>query len=317
MERDAKIYIAGHKGMVGSAILRNLEAKGYHHFLYRTHQELDLTNQREVEQFFEEEKPEYVFLAAAKVGGIAANIEAPVEFLNDNLLIQCHVIRSAFRHHVKKLMFFGSSCIYPKAAQQPLQEEALLTGLLEPTNEGYALAKIAGLKLCEYYKKQYGANFISVMPCNLYGYQDHFDERSSHMVPALIRRFHKAKMQKKEFVTIWGTGQVYRELLFADDMADACVYLMNHDSEETFLNIGYGQDFTVLEIAEMVKEVVGYQGTILTDPSKPEGMVRKIVDSSKIRELGWKPRTSIEEGLYLTYQWYQNTQESSGGWERN
>lgn len=304
MNFDSKIYIAGHRGMVGSAIVRNLKEKGYSNLIYRTHEELDLTNQSEVEAFFKEEKPEYVFLAAAMVGGIAANIKMPADFLMKNLLIQCHVIDYAYRYQVKKLLFLGSSCIYPKDAKQPLKEDVLLTGSLEPTNEGYAVAKIAGLKLCQYYKKQYHADFISVMPCNLYGYYDNFEEQTSHLVPALIRRFHEAKIQKKESVTIWGTGKVYRELLFAEEMADACIYLMNHYSGEEFLNIGYGQDFTVLEIANMIKQIVGYTGILQFDSSKPEGMFRKIVDSSKLRQLGWSPQISIEEGLRLTYSWY-------------
>lgn len=304
MEQDAKIYIAGHSGMAGSAILRNLKEKGYCNLIGRTHQELDLTNQKEVEQFFKKEKPEYVFLAAALVGGIAINKEKPADFLMKNLLIQSHVIDSAYRNQVKKLLFLGSSCIYPKDAKQPLKEEYLLRGALEPTNEGYAVAKIAGLKLCEYYKQQYGADFISVMPCNLYGYFDHFEEETAHIVPSLIRRFHQAKIQNKEEVIVWGTGKVYRELLFADEFADACVYVMNHYSGKEWINIGYGQDFTILEIAEMIKKVVGYTGNIVFDSSKPEGMYRKIVDSSKLDQLGWKPHSSIEEGLEKTYQWY-------------
>ncbi len=304
MEQDAKIYIAGHSGMAGSAILRNLKEKGYCNLICRTHQELDLTNQRETEQFFKKEKPEYVFLAAALVGGIAINKEKPADFLMKNLLIQSHVIDSAYRNQVKKLMFLGSSCIYPKDAKQPLKEEYLLSGALEPTNEGYAVAKIAGLKLCEYYKQQYGVDFISVMPCNLYGYFDHFEEETAHMVPSLIRRFHQAKIQKKEEVTVWGTGKVYRELLFADEFADACVYVMDHYSGKEFINIGYGQDFTILEIAKMIKKVIGYTGNIVFDSSKPEGMYRKMVDSAKLYQLGWKPHSSIEEGLEKTYQWY-------------
>jgi len=304
MERDAKIYIAGHRGMVGSALHRKLLEKGYWNFVFRTHAELDLTNQLAVDSFFEEESPDYVFLAAAKVGGIAANIASPVEFLMENLQIQTNVISSAYKYKVKKLMFLGSSCIYPKEGQQPLKEEYLLTGLLEPTNEGYAIAKIAGLKLCEYYRRQYGADFISVMPCNLYGYNDNFSENGSHIVPGLIRRFHEAKENGKENVTIWGTGKVYRELLFADDMADACVFLMDNYSEELFVNIGYGKDYTVMEIAQAVKKAVGFEGEILTDPSKPEGMYRKIVDSSRLNQLGWNPKHSLEDGLRLTYEWY-------------
>lgn len=304
MELDAKIYIAGHRGMVGSAIQRNLESQGYRNFVFRTHEELDLSNQQAVDAFFCEERPEYVFLAAARVGGIAANIAAPVEFLLENMQIQCNVISSAYKYGVKKLMFLGSSCIYPKEGQQPLKEEYLMTGPLEPTNEGYAIAKIAGLKLCEFYKKQYGVDYISVMPCNLYGYNDNFSEKGSHIVPGLIRRFHEAKVAKKESVTIWGTGNVYRELLFADDMADACVFLMNHYSGEQFVNIGYGKDYTVMEIARAVKKAVGFEGDILTDPEKPEGMYRKIVDSEKLNKMGWSPKHSLEEGLRLTYEWY-------------
>lgn len=304
MERRDKIYIAGHTGMVGSALYRKLQEQGYTNFVLRTHRELDLTNQQAVEDFFCEEQPQYVFLAAARVGGIAANMAEPAEFLMENLQMECNVIGSAYRHRVKKLMFLGSSCIYPKDAPQPLKEEYLMTGLLEPTNEGYAVAKIAGLKLCEYYRRQYGADFISVMPCNLYGYYDNFDPEKSHIVPGLIRRFHEAKVQKQKSVTVWGTGRAYRELLFADEMADACVYLMQNYSGGEFVNIGYGRDYTVMEIAKTVGRVVGYEGEILTDPDKPEGMYRKVVDSGKLRSLGWSPRYTLEEGLRMTYAWY-------------
>ncbi len=304
MKNQDKIYISGHKGMVGSALHRKLQEHGYQNFVLKTHKELDLTDQRSVEEFFRHEQPEYVFLAAAKVGGIGANMAAPVEFLLENLQIQCNVISSAYRHKVKKLMFLGSSCIYPKDALQPLKEEYLMTGPLEPTNEGYAVAKIAGLKLCEYYRRQYGADFISVMPCNLYGYHDNFDLENSHIVPGLIRKFHEAKLKKQGSVTIWGSGKAYRELLFADEMADACVYLMENYSGEDFVNIGYGKDYTVMEIAETIKKIVGYEGKILMDFDKPEGMQRKIVDSEKLRRLGWMPRYTLEEGLRLTYKWY-------------
>lgn len=304
MEKNSKIYVAGHKGMVGSAIVRQLKKAGYTNIIGRTIDELDLTKQNEVEAFFEQEKPDCVFLAAAKVGGIGANIQQPAEFLMINLQIQCNILSSAFKHNVKKLLFLGSSCIYPCKAEQPIKEEYLLTGPLEPTNEGYAIAKIAGLRQCQYYKRQYGADFISVMPCNLYGYYDNFDINRSHIIPAMIRKFHSAKIHDLRNVTIWGTGNVYRELLFTDDMANGCLFVMNNYSGEDFLNIGYGQDFTVMQIAEMVKKAVGYNGNILTDPSKPEGMYRKIVDSSKINALGWKPTTDIEEGLRLTYQWF-------------
>ncbi len=304
MEREDKIYIAGHKGMVGSAIHRKLLGHGFHNFVLKSHKELDLTDQGAVEAFFAGERPDYVFLAAARVGGIAANIAAPVEFLLENLQIQCNVISSAYKYGVKKLMFLGSSCIYPKDAPQPLKEEYLMTGLLEPTNEGYAVAKITGLKLCEYYRKQYGADFISVMPCNLYGYYDNFDPEKSHIVPGLIRRFHEAKVSGRGSVAIWGSGRSYRELLFADEMADACVYLMEKYSGDGFVNIGYGKDYTVMEIAEAIRRTVGYEGEIITDPDRPEGMQRKVLDTSKLKALGWTPRYSLEEGLRMTYEWY-------------
>ncbi|MDE6873098.1 MAG: GDP-L-fucose synthase [Lachnospiraceae bacterium] len=304
MEREDKIYIAGHKGMVGSAIHRKLLGHGFHNFVLKSHKELNLTDQRAVEAFFAGERPDYVFLAAARVGGIAANIAAPVEFLLENLQIQCNVISSAYKYGVKKLMFLGSSCIYPKDAPQPLKEEYLMTGLLEPTNEGYAVAKITGLKLCEYYRKQYGADFISVMPCNLYGYYDNFDPEKSHIVPGLIRRFHEAKVSGRGSVAIWGSGRSYRELLFADEMADACVYLMEKYSGDGFVNIGYGKDYTVMEIAEAIRRTVGYEGEIITDPDRPEGMQRKVLDTSKLKALGWTPRYSLEEGLRMTYEWY-------------
>ena len=304
MEREDKIYSAGHKGMVGSAIHRKLLGHGFHNFVLKSHKELNLTDQRAVEAFFAGERPDYVFLAAARVGGIAANIAAPVEFLLENLQIQCNVISSAYKYGVKKLMFLGSSCIYPKDAPQPLKEEYLMTGLLEPTNEGYAVAKITGLKLCEYYRKQYGADFISVMPCNLYGYYDNFDPEKSHIVPGLIRRFHEAKVSGRGSVAIWGSGRSYRELLFADEMADACVYLMEKYSGDGFVNIGYGKDYTVMEIAEAIRRTVGYEGEIITDPDRPEGMQRKVLDTSKLKALGWTPRYSLEEGLRMTYEWY-------------
>lgn len=304
MEKESKIYVAGHNGMVGSAIVRQLKNDGYTNIVCQSHSDLDLTRQADVEKFFAEERPEYVFMAAAKVGGIEANIKQPAEFLMENLQMQCNILSSAFANKVKKLLFLGSSCIYPCKAEQPIKEEALLTGLLEPTNEGYALAKISGLKQCKYYKQQYGADFVSVMPCNLYGYNDNFNIKRSHIIPAMIRKFHSAKIHGLDNVTIWGTGTVYRELLFADDMAKACFFIMNNYFGEDFLNIGYGQDFTVMRIAEMVRETVGYNGKILTDPSKPEGMFRKIVDSSKINKLGWKPSIEIKDGLKLTYQWF-------------
>lgn len=304
MQKNSKIYVAGHKGMVGSAIVRELKRQGYTNIIGKTHSELDLTRQADVEDFFEKEKPEYVFLAAAMVGGIGANIKQPAEFLMKNLQMQCNVLDSAFRSNVKKLMFLGSSCIYPCKAEQPIKESSLLTGPLEPTNEGYAIAKIAGLRQCEFYMREYGAQFISVMPCNLYGYNDNFSVTRSHIIPAMIRKFHSAKVNGFDTVEVWGTGNVLRELLFVDDMAQACVFVMDNYSGEEFLNIGYGEDFTVAQIAEMIKNVVGYKGNIVFAPDKPEGMYRKIVDSAKINSLGWKPSTKIEKGFELTYKWF-------------
>jgi len=304
MNTNGKINIAGHNGMVGSALVRQLLAAGYSNIVTRSHSELDLTRQSDVEAFFEKEKPEYVFLAAARVGGIFANMNHQARFLLENLQIECNVIDCAYRHGVKKMLFLGSSCIFPKEAKQPISESAMLTGSLESTNEGYAIAKIAGLKLCEFLNRQNGVEFVSVMPCNLYGYNDNFDLESSHMLPALIRKFHEAKVKKESAVTVWGTGKVYRELLFVDDLARACVFVMNNYSGADFLNVGYGEDNTITEIAQMVKDVTGFQGEIVYDTSKPDGMFRKIVDSSRIRELGWKPDVMLREGIALTYDWY-------------
>lgn len=304
MEKNTKIYVAGHSGMVGSAIVRQLKKAGYTNIICKSHKELDLTRQADVERFFAAEKPEYVFVAAARVGGIGANVKYPAEFLMENLQLQCNILDASFKNNVKKLLFLGSSCVYPCKAEQPIVEEALLTGIPEPTNEGYALAKICGLRQCEYYKREHNRDFISVMPCNLYGYYDTFNVERSHIVPAMIRKFHSAKVNRLDKVVIWGTGNVYRELLFVDDLAEACLFVMDNYSGEQFLNIGYGQDFTVMQIAEMVKSIVGYTGEIVTDPSKPEGMFRKIVDSSKINSLGWKPAINIKEGLSLTYKWF-------------
>lgn len=304
MEKDSKIYVAGHRGMVGSSVVRELIRQGYDNIICKTHQELDLTRQEEVERFFRSEQPEYVFLVAAKVGGIKANMTYPTEFLMENLQIQNNVITSAYSSKVKKLMFFGSSCIYPKEAKQPIKEEYLLTGPLEPTNEGYAIAKIAGLKACEYYRRQHNADFISIMPCNLYGIGDNFDLSNSHVIPALIRKFHEAKIQNKKVVEVWGTGKVYRELLFCDDLAEASIFLMNNNINYDFVNVGYGKDFTLCEIANTIKEVVGFKGEIIFDTTKPEGMKRKLTDTSKIIELGWKPKTQFKQGIQLTYNWF-------------
>lgn len=302
MELNAKIYIAGHRGMVGGAIKRNLESAGYTNLVYRQSAALDLRNQADVQEFFETEKPEYVFLAAAKVGGIYANNTFRAEFLYDNLMMEANIIDAAHRNGVKKLMFLGSSCIYPKLAPQPLKEEYLLTGLLEQTNEPYAIAKIAGIKLCEAYRDQYGSNFISVMPTNLYGPGDNYHPENSHVLPALIRRFHEAKENNDPTVVIWGTGKPRREFLFADDLADACVYLMKNYNGRELVNIGVGEDLTIRELAELVKETVGYTGTIEQDSSKPDGALRKMMDVSKLYSLGWKHTIELEEGIALAYQ---------------
>lgn len=303
-KKDVKIYIAGHRGMAGSAIHRNLLKKGYHNFVLRTSSELDLTIQTDVEKFFEEEKPDVVVLAAAKVGGIMANIESPAVFLYDNLMIQNNVINSAYKNGVKKLVFLGSSCIYPRECPQPMKEEYLLDGKVEPTNEGYAIAKIAGMKLCEMYNRQYGTDYISIMPCNLYGIGDSFDPVKSHVVAATIRKFHEAKINNAPTVTIWGTGNARRELLFADDMADACVYLMESYSGNDFFNVGCGKDVSITELSLIVKDIVGYEGELVYDKTKPDGMPQKLMDCSKLKQDGWKYQTELEDGIRKTYQWY-------------
>ncbi|MBE2941495.1 GDP-L-fucose synthase [Anoxybacillus flavithermus] len=304
MNKDAKIYVAGHRGLVGSAILRKLQADGYTNLVYKTSQELDLRDRNQVDRFFEEEKPEYVFLAAAKVGGIVANNEYPADFIRDNLMIQTNVIDAAYRNGVKKLLFLGSTCIYPKFAPQPLKEEYLLTGELEPTNEPYAIAKIAGIKMCQSYNRQYGTKYISVMPTNLYGPNDNFDLHTSHVLPALIRKFHEAKENNAPYVEVWGTGTPRREFLHSDDLADACVFLMNNYEGNEIVNVGVGEDISIKELAEKIKNIVGYQGEIKFDTTKPDGTPRKLVDVSKINALGWKASISLEEGLQKAYQWF-------------
>jgi GDP-L-fucose synthase len=299
-----KIYVAGHRGLVGSAILRRLEAEGHRNLLARTSDELDLTDPRAVDEFFASEKPEYVFLAAAKVGGILANSSYPVEFLRDNLYIELNVMDAAFRHGAKKLLFLGSSCIYPKFAPQPMKEEHLLTGELEPTNEPYALSKICGIKLCEAYRKQYGSDFISVMPTNLYGPGDNFNLETSHVLPALIRKFHEAREANAPTAIVWGTGAPRREFLYVEDLADACVYLMNEYSAEKTINVGVGKDVSIRELAEMVRETVGYEGEIIYDTSKPDGTPRKLLDVGKLYSTGWRPRVSLREGIERTYEWF-------------
>jgi GDP-L-fucose synthase len=305
MPRDARIYVAGHRGLVGSAITRRLQAEGATHLVLRTHAELDLIDQHAVDAFFAREQPQYVFLAAAKVGGIHANNTYPAEFIRDNLAIQTNVIHSAWKHGVRKLCFLGSSCIYPKLAPQPLREDALLTGPLEPTNEWYAIAKIAGIKMCQAYRRQYGFDAISLMPTNLYGIGDNFDPQNSHVLPALIRKFHEAKQRGDAAVTIWGTGTPLREFLHADDLADAALFLMRNYSEEQFINVGTGEDLSIRELAGLVAEVVGFSGTIATDPSKPDGTPRKLMDVSRLHALGWRHRIGLREGIAATYGWFR------------
>lgn len=304
MEKNSKIYVAGHRGLVGSAIVRNLEERGFTNIIGKTHKELDLTRQDEVEKFFEIEKPEYVFLAAAKVGGIQANNTTPAEFIYDNLMIETNIINSAYKNKVKKLLFLGSSCIYPKFAEQPIKEEYLLTGELEPTNEAYAIAKITGIELCKFYRRQYGCDFISAMPTNLYGINDNFDLKTSHVLPALIRKFHEAKVDNAEEVVMWGTGKPLREFMYVDDLADALVHLMLNYSDEIHVNMGTGKDLTIGELAEIVKEVVGFKGKIVNDLSKPDGTPRKLLDVSKLESTGWKYKTELKEGIEKVYRWY-------------
>jgi len=304
MNKEDKIYIAGHRGLVGSAIIRNLESEGFNNMILRTSKELNLTSQVDVNAFFEKEKPDYVFLAAAKVGGIHANDTYPADFIRENLQIQTNVIDAAYRNNAKKLLFLGSSCIYPKFAPQPMKEEHLLTGELEPTNEWYAIAKIAGIKMCQAYKKQYGFNAISIMPTNLYGTGDNFNLENSHVMPALIRKFHDAKEQGVKTVEVWGTGTPRREFLHVDDMADASVYLMNNYDGEEIVNVGVGEDVTIKELAEIVKDVVGFEGELRFDTSKPDGTPRKLLDVTKLNEAGWKAKVKLVDGVNSTYNWF-------------
>lgn len=307
MNLNDKIYIAGHRGMVGSAILRHLKAEGFTNFILKTSSELDLRNQQSVADFFETEKPNYVFLAAAKVGGIIANNTYKGDFIYENLMIQNNVIHQAYLNNVKKLMFLGSSCIYPKLAPQPLKEEYMLTGELEPTNEPYAIAKIAGIKMCDAYRDQFGCNFISVMPTNLYGPNDNYDLKNSHVLPAMLRKFITAKRNGDSSVTIWGTGSPKREFLHADDLAEACLYLMKNYNEQGLVNIGVGEDISILDLAILVKKIVGFEGEILTDTSKPDGTPRKLMDVSKLNGFGWKAKTSLEEGIQKVYDEIKDT----------
>jgi GDP-L-fucose synthase len=305
MNKDAKIYVAGHKGLVGSAIVRVLQVNDYTNLLLKSSRELDLRRQTDVEAFFAQERPEYVFLAAAKVGGIGANNTYRAEFLYDNLMLEANVIHSAYQTGVKKLLFLGSSCIYPKLCPQPMHEDYLLTGFLEPTNEPYAIAKIAGLKLCENYCRQYGVNFISAMPTNLYGINDNFDLANSHVLPALIRKFHEAKLSNAPAVEIWGTGTALREFLFVDDLADALLFLMQHYDQQDFINVGTGEEVSIRELALTIQAIVGYSGELQFDSTKPDGTPRKLLDTTRLQQLGWQPKTSLKEGIERTYQWFQ------------
>ena len=304
MDFNSKIYVAGHLGMVGSSIVRALNRAGYYNIIGKSIDELDLCNQNEVNLFFKKEKPDYVILAAAKVGGIMANIQSPADFIWINTMIECNIIKACHDFGVKKMLFLASSCIYPRLCPQPMKEEYLMDGKVEPTNEGYALAKIVGLKMCEFFSKQYGDNFVSIMPCNLFGMFDNFDPEKSHVIPALIRRFHEAKVNNDEKVVVWGTGNARRELLFTDDVADACVFMLNEYNDREFLNVGAQRDYTIREIAEIIKKVVGFKGEIEFDTSKPDGMPQKLMDSTKLYNYGWKPKHSFEESLEITYKWF-------------
>ncbi|MEA2039584.1 MAG: GDP-L-fucose synthase [Thermodesulfobacteriota bacterium] len=304
MNKDSKIYIAGHLGLVGSAIQRKLRELGYENLLFRAKQDLNLMRQKKVEEFFDQERPDYVFLAAAKVGGVWANSTLPAEFIYNNLAIQTNIIHASYLYNVKKLLFLGSSCIYPRECPQPMKEEYLLSGYLEPTNEPYAIAKIAGIKMCQSYNRQYGTQYISVMPTNLYGPNDNFDLETSHVLPALIRKCHEARMAGRKEVEIWGTGTPRREFLYVDDLADACVHLMNNYSESEIVNIGVGKDLTIRELADLISMVVGFEGTIRFDPTKPNGTLVKLLDVSRLKCLGWEAKIPLEQGIRDTYQWY-------------
>ena len=309
MEKNSKIYVAGHRGLVGSAIVRNLVEKGYSNIITKTRGELDLLDSQKVADFFSQEKPEYVFLAAAKVGGIHSNDTYLADFIFQNLQVQNNIIHNAYLNKTKKLLFLGSSCIYPRNCPQPIKEEYLLTGELEKTNEAYAIAKIAGIKMCQAYNKQYGTNYISVMPTNLYGINDNFDLESSHVLPALLRKFHDAKTNNAPEVVMWGTGSPMREFLFVDDLADACAFLMDNYSENEIINIGTGEDIAIKDLAIMIQEIVGFQGKIVNDTSKPDGTPRKLLDISKLYFLGWKHKTDLREGIEKTYEWFLKNEE--------
>lgn len=310
LDRTKKIYVAGHRGLVGSALVRKLEQEGFTNIVTRSHSELDLTRQTDVEEFFATEKPDYVILAAAKVGGIHANNTYPADFIMKNLQIECNVIDAAYKNKVQKLLFLGSSCIYPRECPQPIKEEYLLSDYLEKTNEAYALAKIAGLKMCAFYNKQYGTNYISVMPCNLYGINDNFSLENSHVLPALMRKFHEAKMKGDTSVTVWGSGKPLREFLNVDDLADACLFLMDNYEGDDFFNVGYGEEVTIMDLALLIKKVTGFEGELVMDASKPDGTMRKLTDISRIKALGWEPKITLEQGLKETYEWFCTKYES-------
>ena len=312
MEKEARIYLAGHTGLVGSNIKKKLQASGYHNLIMKTQEELDLTRQEDVAAFFEREAPEYVILAAARVGGIWANDTYPAEFIYQNLMIQTNIIHAAYLAGVKKLLFLGSSCIYPKFAPQPMKEEYLLDGKLEPTNEPYAVAKIAGIKMCQAYNRQYGTHFISVMPTNLYGPHDNFDLKTSHALPALIAKMHHAKVEGKQEITLWGTGRAKREFLYVEDLADACLFLMDCYEDSEPINVGAGQDITIEALAKMIQDVIGFKCVITFDHIHPDGTPQKLLDVSRITNLGWKPRITLREGISLTYQWYLENGTESG-----
>jgi len=304
MNTNSKIYISGHKGLVGSAVVRALKDRGFTNLILKTHKQLELLDDKLVADFFVREKPEYVFMVAAKVGGILANRDYSAEFIYENLKVQNNIIHNAYLSGVKKLLFLRSSCIYPRNALQPIKEEYLLTNELEPTNEAYAIAKIAGIKMCQSYNKQYGTNFICAMPTNLYGINDNFDQQSAHVLPALIRKFYDAKIKNKKKVTIWGTGTPRREFLYVDDLASALVFLMEKYNETEIINVGVGEDITIIDLAKKIASIIGFKGEIVTDISKPDGMPRKLLNVSRLLNLGWKPRVSLDEGIDLTYQWY-------------
>lgn len=317
MSKNAKIYVAGHRGLVGSALVRCLQSRGFNNLILRTHKEFDLLNQQAVADFFASEKPEYIFLAAAKVGGILANNVYPAQFIYENLQIQNNVVHQAYLHGVKKLLLLGSSCIYPKMAPQPMKEEYLLTGSLEPTNEPYALAKIAGIKMCQSYNRQYGTNFISIMPTNLYGPNDNFDLQNAHVLPALLQKFHEAKIKGQDSVVVWGSGKPRREFLYAEDMADGCVFMMENfnptkeqnERGEVFFNLGTGTDVTIKELVGLIEKITGFSGKIVWDASKPDGAPQKLLDMSMLHQLGWKHKVGLEEGIKLTYEWFKSLQK--------